>query len=206
MFHRIFTPSANDPINFETMIEDTLYGLKQRFRLREVRYDPWGMPASAQRLSRNGVKMVEFPQSPGNMTESSQCLYELITGGNLIAYPDPDIRLAISRAIALETTRGWRITKDKTSHKIDIVVAMAMAALAAVQKGEAPRMWINGRTPEQHELHMQQVRARRGGRSAPHFGEGKRFIRINEAGEELTAEEAQALRHTLPGQRNKEVH
>ena len=102
VFHRIFQPSAKDPIDFETMIEDTLYGLKQRFRLREVRFDPWGMQASAQRLSRNGVKMVEFPQSPGNLTEASQNLYELITGQNLIAYPDPDIRLAISRAVAVE--------------------------------------------------------------------------------------------------------
>ena len=195
VFHRIFTPSTNDPINFETMIEDTVLGLKARFRLREVRYDPWGMQASAQRLSRNGVKMVEFPQSPGNLTESSQNLFELITGGNLIAYPDPEIRLAISRAIAVETTRGWRIDKSKQSHKIDVVVSMAMAALAAVQKGEAPRMWVNGKTPEQFAQHMAQVRARRGGRSVPHFGEGLRYVLLSEAGEELTSEQAAALRH-----------
>ena len=190
VFHRIFTPSAKDPIDFETMVEDTLYGLKQRFRLREVRFDPWGMQASAQRLSRNGVKMVEFPQSPGNITEASQNLYELITGQNLIAYPDPEIRLAISRAVAQETARGWKITKEKASHKIDIVVAMAMAALAAVQKGEAPRVWINGYPmgPDGKPI--------RPGRQP---GEGLRFVRIDEAGRELTAEQAQALRHTLPG-------
>ena len=195
VFHRIFQPSAKDPIDFETMIEDTLYGLKQRFRLREVRFDPWNMQASAQRLSRNGVKMVEFPQSPGNLTEASQNLYELITGQNLIAYPDPDIRLAISRAVAVESARGWRIDKAKQSHKVDVVISMAMAALAAVQKGEAPRVWINGRTPEEHERHMAQVRARRGGRPVPQFGEGLRFVRIDEAGRELSSDEAAALRH-----------
>ena len=30
--------------------------------------------------------------------------------------------------------RGWRITKEKQSHKIDVVVALAMAAHACVQR------------------------------------------------------------------------
>jgi phage terminase large subunit-like protein len=39
----------------------------------------------------------------------------------------------LSRAVALETSRGWRITKEKQAHKIDVVVALAMAAHAAVK-------------------------------------------------------------------------
>ena len=62
-------------------------------------------------------------------------MYELIKGRNLIAYPDPELRLAISRAVAIETPRGWRIGKDKQTHKIDVVVALAMACHAAVQRG-----------------------------------------------------------------------
>jgi hypothetical protein len=34
-------------------------------------------------------------------------------GGNIIAYPDAGVRLAISRAIAEETPRGPQITKEK---------------------------------------------------------------------------------------------
>jgi hypothetical protein len=34
--------------------------------------------------------------------------------------------------VALETPRGWKITKEKSAHKIDVVVALAMAAHAAV--------------------------------------------------------------------------
>jgi phage terminase large subunit-like protein len=76
---------------------------------------------------------VEYPQSSPNLTAASQNLYELIKGRNLIAYPDAAIRLAVSRAVAIESPRGWRIAKEKQSHKIDVVVALAMAALAAVQ-------------------------------------------------------------------------
>jgi hypothetical protein len=42
----------------------------------------------------------------------------------------------VSRGVALEVARGWRIAKEKASHKIDVVVALAMAALGAVQQGQ----------------------------------------------------------------------
>jgi hypothetical protein len=35
-----------------------------------------------------------------------------------------------------ETARGWRIAKDKQALKIDVVIALAMAALAAI-RGQA---------------------------------------------------------------------
>jgi hypothetical protein len=66
----------------------------------------------------------EFVESGGLMSYGSR---------GLVVYPDADLRLAISRAVAIETPRGWRIGKDKQTHKIDIVIALAMAAHAAVQ-------------------------------------------------------------------------
>ena len=50
-----------------------------------------------------------------------------------MSYPDPELRLALSRAVAIESARGWRITKDKQTHKIDIVIALAMSSLSAIQ-------------------------------------------------------------------------
>lgn len=51
-------------------------------------------------------------------------------------YPDAEMRLAVSRTIAIETSRGWRLAKEKTSHKIDAVVALAMGAWGANKFGE----------------------------------------------------------------------
>jgi hypothetical protein len=132
--HRIFQPSAADPIDFEVAIEGTVRNFANRFNVREVRFDPFQMQASAQRLTRDGVLMVEFPQSVPNLTESSTNLYELVKARGIVFYPDADIRLAFSRAVALETTRGWRIAKEKASHKIDVVVALAMSAHGAVHE------------------------------------------------------------------------
>jgi hypothetical protein len=86
-----------------------------------------------------GSKPVEeFPQTSGNLTAASQNLYDLIEGGNLVLYPDANMRLAASRAVAVETSRGWRISKEKQSHKIDVIVALAMACHAAVQGSSEP--------------------------------------------------------------------
>ena len=46
------------------------------------------------------------------------------------------MRLAAIRAVALETSRGWRIAKEKASHKIDPIVALAQAVLGAVKQGQ----------------------------------------------------------------------
>jgi phage terminase large subunit-like protein len=97
------------------------------------------MAASAQRLIAAGLPMEEFVQSMPNLTAASQNLYELIQSGGLVVYPDPDMRLSVSRAIASEGSRGWKIDKAKQAHKIDVVIALGMAAYAAVQsQGEAP--------------------------------------------------------------------
>lgn len=148
VFHRVFQPSPQDPLDLEDTLEATVLNLRDRFNLREVRYDPYQFHRSATTLAKAGVPMVEFPQSTPNLTAASQNLYKLIKGGNLVAYPDHDLRLAVQRAVALETTRGWKITKEKSSHKIDVVVALAQAALGAVEKGAAGSAPLDPATTE----------------------------------------------------------
>jgi phage terminase large subunit-like protein len=157
VWHRIFQPSPNDPLDFEATIESTLIELNDRFDVREIRFDPYQLVAVAQRLRGNNLPMIEFPQSVPNLTESSTNLYELIKGHNLAVYTDAGIRLAVSRAIAMETSRGWRIAKEKQSHKIDVVVALAMAALGAVRQGQQsePSLLLFYRAKYQRQLEEQ---------------------------------------------------
>jgi phage terminase large subunit-like protein len=92
----------------------------------------------SQSLEKKGLHITEFPQTSPNLTLASQNLYDLVVGRNLLMYPNADIRLAVSRAVAIETSRGWRIAKEKQSHKVDVVVALAMAAYAAVMSAREP--------------------------------------------------------------------
>jgi phage terminase large subunit-like protein len=142
--HRIFRPSPDQPLDFEGTIEQTLLEWKARFRLRAVYYDPFQMASVSQRLMRRGITMVEFPQTVPNLTSIAQNLYELVKSQDISVYADDDLRLAVQRCTALETSRGWRIAKEKQSHKIDVVIALAMAAYAAVQSGERSFHLVNG--------------------------------------------------------------
>jgi phage terminase large subunit-like protein len=136
VFHRVFQPSERAPLDFEATVEATLLDLQRRFRVRRVLFDPFQMASTAQRMQKAGVPMREFAQTPANLTVIGTNLFELIRSAGLVAYPDEGIRLAISRAVVKENARGLQITKEKSSHKIDVVVAMAMAAHAAVQQSQ----------------------------------------------------------------------
>ena len=142
--HKIFQPTPQDPLSFEDTIEATVLDLRKRFRVVKCLFDPWQMTSVSQRLAKQGVKIEEFPQSPGNLTIASQNLFELINGKNIVLYPSAEMRLAASRVVAIETSRGWRIGKEKQSHKIDCIIALAMAALAATKHEDIGFNWNGG--------------------------------------------------------------
>jgi phage terminase large subunit-like protein len=166
--HRVFQPSPDDPLDFEETIEATLNELKSRFKVQKVLCDPWQLQAVMQRLQRAGIPIEEYLQTQSNLTAVGQGLFELVQGRNLILYPDADMRLAVSRAVAVETSRGWRISKATASHKIDVVVALAMACHAAVSRGEGNRVqWHFG--SEAINNWLSAVRAGETPRSADQF-------------------------------------
>jgi hypothetical protein len=136
--HRVFQPTPDKPLDFEATIENTVREFARRFSVRSVHYDPYQMAAVAQRLQASGIRMREYPQSVPNLTGMGSNLYELIKSGGLAVYPDDALRLAVSRTIALDTPRGIRLAKEKTSHKIDVVIALAMASLHAVEQATRP--------------------------------------------------------------------
>ena len=131
--HRVFTPTPGDPIDFEATVERTILDWRQRYVLRQVLFDPFQMASTTQRLAKASVPIEEYPQTNPNLTAATQNLFDLIQSRQLVLYPDAAMRLAVSRAIIVESSRGWRLDKLKQAHKIDIIVALSMAALAAVR-------------------------------------------------------------------------
>jgi phage terminase large subunit-like protein len=137
--HRIWQPSSHDPLDLDGTIGDFLRDLSRNYGLSDIRYDPFQMHDLSTRLRSEGLPMTEYPQSVPNLTSMGQNLYELVKGGNLVIYPDDYMRTCASHTVALQSSRGWRIAKEKTSFKIDVIVALAMAALSAIEKGN---MWL----------------------------------------------------------------
>jgi phage terminase large subunit-like protein len=59
----------------------------------------------------------------------------VLTTREIGLYNAPDLREHVLNAVSVETPRGIRLSKQKTSRKIDAAVALSFAVLAAVQNG-----------------------------------------------------------------------
>jgi len=130
---RFWQPSPDDPMDLEETMEAYLLELYEGYHLLSVRYDPFQFHRSATTLAKKGLPMEEFPQTSGNLTEMSQNLFDLVEYANIVLYLCKDLRYEATCAIAKETARGLRITKEKTTQKIDQIVALAMAAIRIVK-------------------------------------------------------------------------
>jgi len=131
--HRKWQPTKKNPIDLEETVEAYIKKLAEDYTIREVRYDPYQFHRSAMTLQKDGIKMIEFPQTSDRLVSMSQNLYDLVSGHNLVLYQDREMRQHAQKATAKESSRGWRIIKKKSSHKIDLVIALAMAALGAAE-------------------------------------------------------------------------
>ncbi len=142
--HRIWQPTANQPMDFEHTVEKFLREIDRRFLLQGAYYDPFQFHRSATTLKLDGLPMKEFPQSVNNVTRMGQVLYDLIQRRVLHLYPSDELRQQALNAVAVETPRGFRLAKEKASKKIDATAALAMAACAALDHPQVPPLtWFD---------------------------------------------------------------
>lgn len=91
-------------------------------------YDPHLYGSHADRLTDDGLYMVEFPQTDAHMVPASQSLYEQIMGDRIVHDGDEEMRRHIRSVVAKTKERGWRISRPAGTDKhVDAAVAMAMA-------------------------------------------------------------------------------
>jgi hypothetical protein len=136
--HRIWTPIKGQTLDLDATIGSFLRDLGAGYHVASVVYDPWQMSDLSRRLGQDGLPMVEFPQSSPNLTSMSQNIFELITHQNILLYADSELRAHAAHCVATESSRGWKISKEKAANKIDGVVALAMASLEAIRGSSQP--------------------------------------------------------------------
>ncbi|MBU1206451.1 MAG: terminase family protein [Proteobacteria bacterium] len=138
---REWQPSPRATMDYENTMEEYVKWLASNFALVEVRYDPYQFHRSATTLRGMGINMQEYPQTVGNLTDIGQALYDAVKHRTLRLYADNELRREASFAVGKETPRGMRIVKEKASHKIDAIVALAMAVHAASTAPESEQPW-----------------------------------------------------------------
>jgi phage terminase large subunit-like protein len=122
-------------LDLEDTLEAYLLELARSFRVVEVRFDPYQFVRSAQTLEKQGVRMVPYNQTSGNLTQAGQTLSDLVNTRQLEFYADEELRRHFLNAVAVYSSRGWRLAKEKTSNKIDACVATSFAVLGGNSRG-----------------------------------------------------------------------
>jgi phage terminase large subunit-like protein len=130
--HRIWRPSPERPLDLEATIEQYIRELATNHSVQVVLCDPYQLHRSITTLRAAGINIVEFPQTTGNTTLMGQALFDLLNGRNIKLYRADDLRSQALNTVAVESARGWRIAKERASKKIDAIVALAMACVAAM--------------------------------------------------------------------------
>jgi hypothetical protein len=130
--HRIWRPSPEAPLDLEATVEAYLRDLHARGNVQVVVCDPFQLHRSMMTLKAAGLPIREYPQTSGNVTLMAQTLFDLLNGRNLRMYPSAELREQALNCVALDSPRGWKITKERARHKIDAIVALAMACVAAM--------------------------------------------------------------------------
>jgi phage terminase large subunit-like protein len=143
--YRIWKPTPAQPLDLEATVEEDLRDLADQCDLVEALIDPYQAHRSVTTLQAAGLPIKEFPQTTANCTRMGQVLFDLLNGKNLVLYASEELRQQALSTVAIENPRGWRIAKEKASKKIDAIVALSMAAVAAMaHKHEIRRRQASG--------------------------------------------------------------
>jgi len=144
--HRIWKPSPTEPLDLEATVEAYLRELHARMPVARILADPYQLHRSITTLRAAGLPIEEYPQTTANCTDMGQAVFEALKGRQIRLYADAELRTQALSTVAVESSRGWRVAKEKSSRKIDAVVALAMALTAAVSlRGlPAPALAIYG--------------------------------------------------------------
>jgi phage terminase large subunit-like protein len=129
-----FLRGGKPTVDLDLTIKAEILRLHKAKLVDAVYFDPYQLHSIALELIRAGVKMVELPQT-NQRVESDQALYDAIIGHMIRHYGDPTLTEHITNAVAVETPRGYRLAKERTTRKIDAAVAMSMAHFGASARG-----------------------------------------------------------------------
>jgi phage terminase large subunit-like protein len=101
--------------------------LAGEYEIQEVVHDPWRFQQAAIELEREGLRVVQLPQSASRMIPASERLYRAVIERRITHPNDPALNAHVANAIAKDSPRGWRLEKAHRTASIDAVIALAIA-------------------------------------------------------------------------------
>jgi hypothetical protein len=119
-------------VDLEETIGAEVMRLHRAGQLQCVIADPYQLHSLIIEWEKAGIRVIELAQNAGRV-EADQGLYDAVISRSVRHYNDPVLNGHIRNAVALETPRGFRLAKEKTSQKIDAAVALSMALYGSLE-------------------------------------------------------------------------
>lgn len=135
-------------------IEDWVLLCCKQYHLLSVAYDPWAATQFAQRMTAEGVPMVEFRATTQNFSEPTKELDAAMRAGRIAHDGDPVLEWGLSNVVGRYDARSNVYPrKSREENKIDPAVALIMTigrCLAARDEGSSynnaatrSSIWLN---------------------------------------------------------------
>jgi phage terminase large subunit-like protein len=131
----LITTTEGNVIHYEE-IETFLSVLQGKYDIKEIAFDRWGSDMLVQRLTAQGLTMVQFGQGFVSMSAPSKDLMKLVLeekiahGGN-----EPLAWMMDNVVVRTDPAGNIKPDKSKQNEKIDGVVALIMALDRAIKGG-----------------------------------------------------------------------
>lgn len=110
-------------------VEDAVRAACKRWQVREVVADPFRWQRSLQVLARDGLPVVEHPQSAARMSPATTSLREAVLNAAVTHSGDARLARHVGNAILRDDARGVRLAKPSkhSRRRIDLAVCAVMA-------------------------------------------------------------------------------
>ena len=120
-------------------IEKFIEKLGERFNIREIAYDRWGATQLSQDLEGMGFTVVPFGQGYASMSPPTKELMKLTLEKRIAHGGHPVLAWCMDNVfIRTDPTGNIKEDKEKSTEKIDCVVALIMALDRAIRNEGAP--------------------------------------------------------------------
>ncbi len=115
-------------------VEGMILDLAEKYRIKELAYDPWNSQMLVNRLANEGITIVPFRQGFASMSPPTKELMKLTLEGRLAHGGHPVLRWCMDNVVVDTDAAGnIKITKAKAREKVDLAVALVMALDRAVR-------------------------------------------------------------------------
>jgi phage terminase large subunit-like protein len=127
-------------------VEARIIALSKQYEITALCPDPWNSQMLTQRLSKEGINIVEIPQTLAMMSPAMKESERMLKTGVMTHEKNPVARWCFGNIhIATDGNENIKPMKNKSKDRIDLIVALINAMAMAVKNGDTVRTIYNER-------------------------------------------------------------